>query len=158
MALDGSSADADLHRIGPGRYSQNAMCGIPISSTFVPFVPSENSNGPPSDLGTVASVNPSTWRNFAFGNACLTAARVEPTPTPLALAPPVTAIVSTLRGLLMVRSTEPLSGASSLAERACGPASSQPRVALPILWARRSDVNDAPTFTPSTPAPEIFAA
>ena len=45
----------------------------------------------------------------------------EPTPTPLARAPPVTVIVSTLRGRLMVRLTEPLSGASSLAARACGP-------------------------------------
>ena len=61
-----------------------------------------------------------------------------PMPTPRARAPPRTTIVRARRGVLVEKSTLPLSGASSRAERAFGPASSQPLRSRPIRPCWRS--------------------
>ena len=118
---------------------------MPISVTLCVLVSTANWSTPPSAFGARGarkmpkSLSVSWW-TFTCGNAALTLARVEPTPTPLAFAPPSTMIVWTLRGRVSVRLTEPFSGATRRAARAWGPASSQPRVALRSFPALRSVV------------------
>ena len=112
-------------------------------------------------FGVLTSVSWKTdsvlWSTFACGNFALIGGIVEPMPTPRALAPPLTVMLSTrARARLRVVHAPPERRRAACAERVFS-ASSQPGRILPTFPRARRSACVSPRWTPSTRIGEIFA-